>query len=74
MLRLQIFVLLGKSSKLKKSSLLRNLFLLPPSSHMISKSYDFVRETFLTTDHHTENNALHARLLLAVSSKRAIFH
>ena len=40
---------------------------------MLSKSYDFQMETFLTTDQHTENNALHAHCLPAVSPKSATF-
>ena len=38
---------------------------------MLSKSYHFHMETFLTTDQHTENNVLHTQFLPAVSPKSA---
>ena len=52
--------------------LLRNLYLLSPSIKMLSKSYDFQMKHFLTTDQHTENNALYAHCLPAVSPKSVI--
>ena len=73
MLQLKLFILLGNSLTFKKSSFLRNLYILFPLIEILSMSYDFQMETFPTTDQPNENYASHAHFLPAVSTKSATF-